>query len=148
MPAADAAAPHAKRQLGTLALSTGIAVGLIQRAHVGIAGRAHPRHQAERFYLIVAGDLCFEDAAIAKCLDHAVTKKGDTTVADRHGQGLQPLQAHEGEARNVEGLAAELRRIVGAPVANALEHRRARLLARLSNSEHIIAFAAQAFPCA
>ena len=53
----------------------------------------------------------------------------------------------------LDGVAAELRRIIGAPVANALEHRKGpRLppdcLARPTNSEHIIAFAGLLFPCA
>lgn len=51
MPAAHALALHPQRQLGQLTLRTGIAIGLIQRAHGGKARRTLPRHQAQRFDL-------------------------------------------------------------------------------------------------
>jgi hypothetical protein len=48
MPARDIAAPHAQGQLGTFARGTRVAEGLVQRAHIGAAGRAY---QAQRFDL-------------------------------------------------------------------------------------------------
>jgi integrase len=59
-------------------------------------------HDLRRTAAPLAGDLGFDDAAIAKCLDHAVSKKGDVIVADRYRQGLQSLEAHEGKARGAE----------------------------------------------
>jgi len=59
----------------------------------------------------LAGDLGLDDAWIAKCLDHAASKKAGADRAQRHRQGLQSLKADEGEARGADGVAAELRRI-------------------------------------
>ncbi|WP_201724112.1 hypothetical protein [Bradyrhizobium centrolobii] len=36
--------------------------------------------------MTLAGDFGFDDTDIARCLDQAVTKKGDAIVADRHRQ--------------------------------------------------------------
>ena len=55
-------------------------------------------HDLRRTAATLAGDLGFDDAWIAKCLDHAASKKSEASCP-RHRQGLQPLQADEGEAR-------------------------------------------------
>ncbi|MET4482945.1 site-specific integrase [Bradyrhizobium sp. F1.13.3] len=84
-------------------------------------------HDLRRTAATLAGDLGFDDAAIAKCLDHAVTKKGDTIVPTVTGKVYNHSKRMK-EKRNVlEGVAADLRRIVGAPAANALEHEVQRL---------------------
>src|SRR4029077_3637675 len=43
-------------------------------------------HDLRRTAATLAGDLGFDDAAIAKCLDHAVSKKGDVIVPSVTGK--------------------------------------------------------------
>jgi len=71
----------------------------------------------------LAGDLGFDDAAIAKCLDHAVTKKGETIVPTVTGKVYNHSKRMREKRAVLEGVAAELRRIVGAPLANAMRQR-------------------------
>ncbi|CUT14177.1 blr5169 probable sitespecific integraserecombinase [Bradyrhizobium sp.] len=61
----------------------------------------------------MAGDLGFDDAAIAKCLDHAVSKKGDVIVPTVTGKVYNHSKRMREKRAVLEGLAAELRRIIG-----------------------------------
>ena len=91
-------------------------------------------HDLRRTAATLAGDLGFDDAAIAKCLDHAVSRKGDVIVPTVTGK----VYNHSGRMKEkravLDGVAAELRRIVGAS---------ARTFAELA---HGLAFCAAADP--
>ncbi|CUT11097.1 Integrase [Bradyrhizobium sp.] len=80
-------------------------------------------HDLRRTAATLAGDLGFDDAAIAKCLDHAVTKKGDTVVPTVTGKVYNHSQRMKEKRAVLDGVAAELRRIVGGPLCNALEQK-------------------------
>lgn len=86
-------------------------------------------HDLRRTAATLAGDLGFDDAAIAKCLDHAVSRKGDVIVPTVTGK----VYNHSGRMKEkravLDGVAAELRRIVGGPVAKALAQEGPRLAA-------------------
>jgi hypothetical protein len=58
---------HAQRQLGTFALTAGVAIGLIQRPHVGVASRQLPRHQTELFDLAVEGGGLADAGVVLAC---------------------------------------------------------------------------------
>nr|WP_246230090.1 tyrosine-type recombinase/integrase [Bradyrhizobium cytisi] len=78
-------------------------------------------HDLRRTAATLAGDLGFDDAAIAKCLDHAVTKKGDTVVPTVTGKVYNHSKRMKEKRAVLEGGAAELRRIVEAPLAKVPE---------------------------
>jgi hypothetical protein len=70
-------------------------------------------HDLRRMAATLAGDLGFDDAAIAKCLDHTVTKKGDAIVPTVTGKVYNHSKRLK-EKRDVrDGVATELRRIIG-----------------------------------
>ena len=63
----------------------------------------------------LAGDLGFDEAWIAKCLDHAASKKQEQAVPTVTGK-VYNHSRHMKEKRAVlDGVAAELRRIIGEP---------------------------------
>ncbi|WOH48255.1 site-specific integrase [Bradyrhizobium sp. sBnM-33] len=70
-------------------------------------------HDLRRTAATLAGDLGFDDAAIAKCLDHAVVKKNEAMVPSVTGR----VYVHSGRMKEkravLDGVAAELRRIIG-----------------------------------
>ncbi|MGY4480081.1 hypothetical protein [Bradyrhizobium sp. USDA 3364] len=74
-------------------------------------------HDLRRTAATLAGELGFSEAAIAKCLDHAVTKDDGerinrvTTTVYNQSKGMQQKRAV------LDGVAAELRRIIGEPPA-------------------------------
>ncbi|KGT73763.1 hypothetical protein MA20_41905 [Bradyrhizobium japonicum] len=72
-------------------------------------------HDLRRSAATLAGDLGFDDAVIAKCLDHAVSGKGDVIVPTVTGK----VYNHSGRMKEkravLDGVAAELRRIIKEP---------------------------------
>jgi integrase len=74
-------------------------------------------HDLRRTAATLAGDLGFDDAAIAKCLDHAVTKKGDTIVPTVTGKVYNHSQRMKEKRAVLDGIAMELRRIIRKPIA-------------------------------
>jgi integrase len=76
-------------------------------------------HDLRRTAATLAGDLGFDDAAIAKCLDHAVTKKGDTVVPTVTGKVYNHSKRMKEKRAVLDGVAAELLRIIGEPVARS-----------------------------
>ncbi|MGV7218261.1 tyrosine-type recombinase/integrase [Bradyrhizobium sp. UFLA05-112] len=72
-------------------------------------------HDLRRTAATLAGDLGFDDAAIAKCLDHAVSRKGDVTVPTVTGKVYNHSSRMKEKRAVLDGLAAELRRIIGEP---------------------------------
>jgi integrase len=77
-------------------------------------------HDLRRTAATLAGELGFSEAAIAKCLDHAVTKDDGEKVhrvtgVYNHSKRMQQKRAV------LDGVAAELRRIVGEPPVKAVD---------------------------
>ena len=77
----------------------------------------------------LAGDLGFDDASIAKCLDHAVTKKNDTIVPTVTGKIYNHSKRMREKRAVLDGVAAELRRIIGQAPVNSIGQDRPRLAA-------------------
>ena len=76
-------------------------------------------HDLRRTAATLAGELGYSDAAIAKCLDHAVTKDDGEKV--HRVTGIYNQSKRMQQKRNVlDGIAAELRRIIGEPVEAGL----------------------------
>jgi Phage integrase family len=71
-------------------------------------------HDLRRTAATLAGELGYSDAAIAKCLDHAVTKDDGEKVNRVTGIYNQSKRMQQKRAV-LDGIAAELRRIVGEP---------------------------------
>jgi integrase len=72
-------------------------------------------HDLRRTAATLAGELGYSDAAIAKCLDHAVTKD--------HGEAVNRVTGTYNQSKRMQqkrgvmdGIATELRRIIGEPV--------------------------------
>jgi integrase len=71
-------------------------------------------HDLRRTAATLAGELGFSDAAIAKCLDHAVTKDDGEKI--NRVTGIYNQSRRMAQKRAVlDGIAAELRRIIGQP---------------------------------
>ncbi|GLR90941.1 tyrosine-type recombinase/integrase [Bradyrhizobium iriomotense] len=86
-------------------------------------------HDLRRTAATLAGDLGFDDAWIAKCLDHAVTKKGDVIVPTVTGKVYNHSTRMKEKRAVLDGVAAELRRIIGEPAAQAVDQDELRLAA-------------------
>ena len=69
-------------------------------------------HDLRRTAATLAGELGFSEAAIAKCLDHAVTKDDGERVGRVTGVYVQSKRLQQKRAV-LDGIASELRRIVG-----------------------------------
>jgi integrase len=69
-------------------------------------------HDLRRTAATLAGELGFSDAAIAKCLDHAVTKDDGEQVARVTGVYVRSKRMNQKRAV-LDGIAEELRRIIG-----------------------------------
>jgi integrase len=72
-------------------------------------------HDLRRTAATLAGELGFSEAAIAKCLDHAVTKDHGEKINRVTGIYNQSKRMQQKRAV-LDGVAAELRRIIGKPV--------------------------------
>ncbi|WGD56098.1 site-specific integrase [Bradyrhizobium sp. CB1650] len=81
-------------------------------------------HDLRRTAATLAGDLGFDDAWIAKCLDHAASKKSEQNVPTVTGKVYNHSKRMKEKRAVLDGVAAELRRIVGAPAAKAAGPRR------------------------
>jgi integrase len=85
-------------------------------------------HDLRRTAATLAGDLGFSDAAIAKCLDHAVVKDDGEKIS--RVTGIYNQSKREKQKRMVlDGIAAELRRIIGQPAVKAVKEGELRLAA-------------------
>jgi integrase len=71
-------------------------------------------HDLRRTAATLAGELGFSDAAIAKCLDHAVTKD-DGEKVHRVTAIYNQSKRMQQKCAVLDGVAAELRRIIGQP---------------------------------
>jgi integrase len=75
-------------------------------------------HDLRRTAATLAGDLGFDDAWIAKCLDHAASKKSEQIVPTVTGKVYNHSKRMKEKRAVLNGVAAELRRIIG-QTANA-----------------------------
>src|SRR4029079_8324625 len=72
-------------------------------------------HDLRRTAATLAGELGYSDAAIAKCLDHAVTK--DDGGKTRWWTGVYNQSKRMQQKRAVlDGIAAEIKRIISTPL--------------------------------
>ncbi len=78
-------------------------------------------HDLRRTAATLAGDLGFDDAWIAKCLDHAATKKGEQIVPTVTGKVYNHSKRMKEKRAVLDGVAAELRRIIGKPPVEAAD---------------------------
>ena len=72
-------------------------------------------HDLRRTAATLAGDLGFDDAWIAKCLDHAASKKQEQIVPTVTGKVYNHSKRMKEKRAVLDGVAAELRRIIGEP---------------------------------
>ena len=70
-------------------------------------------HDLRRTAATLAGDLGFDDAWIAKCLDHAASNKQEQIVPSVTGKVYNHSKRMKEKRAVLDGIAAELRRIVG-----------------------------------
>jgi integrase len=89
-------------------------------------------HDLRRTAATLAGDLGFDDAWIAKCLDHAASKKQEQIVPTVTGKVYNHSKRMKEKRAVLDGVAAELRRIIGCPAETGL-----RLVARSTPSPRI-----------
>jgi integrase len=73
-------------------------------------------HDLRRTAATLAGDLGFDDAWIAKCLDHAASKKSEQIVPSVTGKVYNHSKRMKEKRAVLDGVAAELRRIAGKSV--------------------------------
>jgi integrase len=78
-------------------------------------------HDLRRTAATLAGDLGFDDAAIAECLDHAVIKKGDVIVPTVTGKVYNHSKRMKEKRAVLDGVAAELRRIIDGPILKVVK---------------------------
>jgi integrase len=72
-------------------------------------------HDLRRTAATLAGDLGFDDAWIAKCLDHTASKKQEQIVPTVTGKVYNHSKRMKEKRAVLDGVAAELRRIIGWP---------------------------------
>ena len=76
-------------------------------------------HDLRRTAATLAGDFGFDDAWIAKCLDHAASKKQEQIAPSVTGKVYNHSKRLKEKRAVLDGIAAELRRIIGEPTAMA-----------------------------
>ena len=77
-------------------------------------------HDLRRTAATLAGDLGFDDAWIAKCLDHAASKKSEQIVPSVTGKVYNHSKRMKEKRAVLDGVAAELRRMIGKPTETGL----------------------------
>jgi integrase len=77
-------------------------------------------HDLRRTAATLAGDLGFDDAWIAKCLDHAASKKREQIVPTVTGKVYNHSKRMKEKRAVLDGVAAELLRIIGQPAETEL----------------------------
>ena len=77
----------------------------------------------------MAGDLGFDDTCIAKCLDHTASRKQEQIVPSVTGKAYNHSKRMKEKRAVLDGVAAELRRIIGKPAVKAVDADELRLAA-------------------
>jgi integrase len=91
--------------------------------------RSFTPHDLRRTAATLAGDLGFDDAWIAKCLDHAASKKQEQIVPSVTGKVYNHSKRMKEKRAVLDGVAAELRRIIGQSVPTIQAETELRLAA-------------------
>jgi integrase len=91
--------------------------------------RAFTPHDLRRTAATLAGDLGFDDAWIAKCLDHSASKKSEQIVPSVTGKVYNHSKRMKEKRAVLDGLALELRRIIGQPAEKTVDQEELRLAA-------------------
>jgi integrase len=91
--------------------------------------RSFTPHDLRRTAATLAGDLGFDDAWIAKCLDHAASRKQEQIVPSVTGKVYNHSKRMKEKRAVLDGVAAELRRIIGEPTPAAHTETALRLVA-------------------
>ncbi|WP_409187578.1 tyrosine-type recombinase/integrase [Bradyrhizobium sp. RDM4] len=86
-------------------------------------------HDLRRTAATLAGDLGFDDAWIAKCLDHAASKKSEQIVPTVTGKVYNHSKRMKVKRAVLDGVAVELRRIIENVPTQAIEQAQCQLLA-------------------
>jgi integrase len=86
-------------------------------------------HDLRRTAATLAGDLGFDDAWIAKCLDHAVSKKSEQIVPSVTGKVYNHSKRMKEKRAVLDGVAGELRRIICKPASTTHTETELRLVA-------------------
>src|SRR6478672_9887000 len=86
-------------------------------------------HGLRRTAATLAGDLGFDDAWIAKCLDHAASRKQEQIVPSVTGKVYNHSKRMREKRAVLDGVAAELRRIIGEPAPMKQAETELRLVA-------------------
>jgi integrase len=76
-------------------------------------------HDLRRTAATLAGDLGFDDGWIAKALDHTASKKAEVAVPTVTGKVYNHSKRMKEKRAVLDGVAAELRRIIGEPAVQA-----------------------------
>ncbi|MCK1638946.1 tyrosine-type recombinase/integrase [Bradyrhizobium sp. 157] len=77
-------------------------------------------HDLRRTAATLAGDLGFDDGWIAKCLDHAASKKQEQIVPSVTGKVYNHSKRMKEKRAVLDGVAAEVRRIISEPAETEL----------------------------
>ena len=86
-------------------------------------------HDLRRTAATLAGDLGFYDPWIAKCLDHTASKKSEQILPSVTGKVYNHAKRMKETRAVLDGVAAELRRIVGKPTPTKQAEFELRLVA-------------------
>ena len=86
-------------------------------------------HDLRRTAATLAGDLGFDDAWIAKCLDHAASKKSEQIVPTVTGKVYNHSKRMKEKRAVPDGVAAELGRIISQSVPTTQAETELRLAA-------------------
>jgi integrase len=78
-------------------------------------------HDLRRTAATLAGDLGFDDAWIAKCLDHAASKKQEQIAPSVTGKVYNHSKRMKEKRAVLDGVAAELWRIIGKSPVKAVD---------------------------
>jgi integrase len=108
--------PMNRRVMGTALRGTKVK-GKVKRAGICalLCLKPFTPHDLRRTAATLAGDLGFDDAWIAKCLDHAASKKSEQIVPSVTGKVYNHSKRMKEKRAVLDGVAAELRRIIGKP---------------------------------
>src|SRR5262249_35131211 len=78
-------------------------------------------HDLRRTAATLAGALEFDDEWIAECCDHPASKKGDVVVPTVTGNVYNHSKRMKEKRAMLDGVAAELRRIIGKPEVKGVD---------------------------
>ena len=86
-------------------------------------------HDIRRTAAALDGDLGSDDAWIAKCLEQAASKKQEQIVPTVTGQVYNHSKRMKEKRAVLDGVAAELRRIICQPASEAVDRKDLRITA-------------------